>query len=224
MKESTEENIIDVQKNYSEEIISEIQNAIDSNNASIKVLSNIDELPKVIFIDNAKIVLTYINDRYDSCLYLENCMDKEASKKWRSESPYVFYHKDWKRLNKNVDIFANNNYIELRFNVKDAEIVVLLRRVDLELAENTFALMEYGEVCYNGAHYTIIKAFSPTIGESYSSKSMLENTNYIEKLYDNYGSEIIFGADGKYNIAGSDEDNTTIPIDEIPDPGSEELF
>lgn len=222
MKETNEENIVDVQKNYSEEIIQEIQHAIDTNNASIKVLSNIEELPKTIYIDNTKIVLTCNNDRYDSCLLLNCILSNEDAKKWKTESVYKFYQKDWKRLNKGINIFDNNNYIEITFSVKDAEFIALLRRVDLELAENTFALMEYGEVYFNNAHYTIIKAFSPTIGESYSSRSMLENDNYTEKLYDNYGSEIIFGSDGKYSINTDNVEN--ISPDELSDPESEELF
>ena len=37
MKETNEENIIDVQKNYSEEIIQEIQNALDNKNIKLEV-------------------------------------------------------------------------------------------------------------------------------------------------------------------------------------------
>ena len=224
MKETNEENIIDVQKNYSEEIIQEIQHSIDTNTANIKVLSNIEEFPRTIYIDNAKIVLTQFGDRFDSCLYLDVNMSKDDAKKWKTESVFKFYQKDWKRQNKGVNIFENNNYIELSFNVKDAEFVSLLRRVDIELANDTFSLMEYGEIFYNNAHYTIIKAFSPTIGENYSTKSMLENDiTRTEKLYDNYGSEITISADGKYNLVDNN-DETNVSIEEIPDPESEELF
>ena len=225
MKENNEENIIDVQKNYSEEIIQEIQHSIDTNTASIKVLSDINEFPKTIYIDNAKIVLTQLGDRFDSCLYLDVNMSKDDAKKWKTKSICKFYQKDWKRQNKGVNIFENNNYIELKFNVKDAEFVSLLRRVDIELAEDTFALMEYGEIFYNNAHYTIIKAFSPTIGENYTTKSMLENDiSHTEKLYDNYGTEIVVGADGKYNIADNGDDVNNMSVEEIADPESEELF
>lgn len=224
MKENNEENIIGVQKNYSEEIIQEIQHSIDTNTANIKVLSNIEEFPRTIYIDNAKIVLTQFGDRFDSCLYLDVNMSKDDAKKWKTESVFKFYQKDWKRQNKGVNIFENNNYIELTFNVKDAEFVSLLRRVDIELANDTFSLMEYGEIFYNNAHYTIIKAFSPTIGENYSTKSMLENDiARAEKLYDNYGSEITISADGKYNLAVNN-DETNVSIEEILDPESEELF
>lgn len=223
MKESNEENIIDVQKNYSEEIIQEIQNALDNGTASVKILSSIDELPKTIYIDNVKMVLSCRDDRYDSCLFMDAVLNKEETRKWKTEPIWAFYHKDWKRLNKNIDIFENNNYIEIVFTVKDAEFIALLRRVDLELADNTFALMEYGEIYYNNAHYAIIKAFSPTIHENYSSKSMLENNNYTEKLYDNYGTEIIFSADGKRINTETEEDNV-ISINDISDPESEELF
>ena len=221
-----EEKTFEVQKNYSEEVITEIQHAINSKTATIKILASIDELPKNIYIDNVKITLSQLNEKYDAYLYLDKLMNNELIKKWHTCSTYAFYYKDWKKLNKNIDIFANDNYIEVNFNVKAAEIVVLLRRVDLELADNTFALMEYGEIFYNNAQYTIVKAFSPTIGESYSSKSMLENENYIEKIYDNYGSEIILSADGKYNITtnNEDDDNDVVSIDDIADPESEELF
>lgn len=219
-----EEEIVEVQKNYSEEVIQEIQNAINSKNATIKVLLSIDELPNTIYIDNAKLVLSH-NDRYDTCLYLDNSMDSESAKRWRTESIYVFYHKDWKRLNKDIDIFENNNYIEITFTVKDIEIVALLRRVDLELKDDSFKLMEYGEIYYNDAQYTIIKAFSPTINERYSIVSMLENKNSrYEKMYDSFGTEVIVTADGKYNIIDNGEDNMNVSIESIPDPESEELF
>lgn len=221
MKENNEDNIIDVQKNYPEEVIQEIQNAIDSNISNIKVLTCINDLPRTLYIDNTKMVLTHIGDRYDSCLYVDYLMNKEDVKKWKTESAYAFFHKDWKRLNKNIDIFKNDNYIEIFFNVKDAEFIALLRRVDIELANNTFALMEYGEICYNNAQYTIIKAFSPSIKESYSTKSMLENVNCNEKIYDDYGSEITVNTDG-YNVSSIDDIDSN--IDEIPDPESEELF
>ena len=223
MKETNEENIIDVQKNYSEEIIQEIQNALDNETAIVKILSSIDELPKIIYIDNVKMVLTHNNNSYDSCLFIDALMNKSDTTKWKTEPIWVFYHKDWKRLNKNINIFENNNYIELTFNVKDAEVNVLLRRVDIELADNTFALMEYGEVYYNNAHYAIIKAFSPTINESYSTKSMLENNNYTEKMFDNYGTEIIFNADGK-RINTEPENENPMSVNDITDPESEELF
>lgn len=219
-----EEKFIEVQKNYSEEIISEIQHAIDSNSANIKILSNIDEFPRNICINIAKISLVEINGKYDSRLFLNVSMNKEETKRWKTESVYRFYQKDWKRLNKNINIFDNNNYIEVSFKVKDANFIVLLRRVDLELVDDTFALMEYGEISYNNAQYTIIKAFSPSIKESYSTRSMLENdSNYMEKMYDNYGSEIII-SNGNYNISEDDTNIDIVPIDELSDAESEELF
>ena len=43
-----EEKTFEVQKNYSEEIITEIQHALDENTTNIKILSSIEELPKTV--------------------------------------------------------------------------------------------------------------------------------------------------------------------------------
>lgn len=217
MNNSTDENIIEIQKNYSEEIISEIQNVVNNNTAEIKVLTDISELPNTVYIDNVKIVLSYTNDLYDSCLFVNS---DSVSKKWKTCSTYTFLCKDWKRLNKGIDIFENNNYLEIKFNVKDANFTALLRRVDIELAEDSFALMEYGEIYYNDAQYVIIKAFSPSIDEDYSTKSILENITEIpNKIYDNFGYEITIDSNGKANI----ENNEIVTNDDI-DNESEELF
>jgi hypothetical protein len=220
-----EEKTFEVQKNYSEEIIAEIQRAIDENTASIKILSSIEELPKIIYMDGIKMHFVH-NNRYDVNAFFDMYHDKETSAKWKTESVYAFYVKDWKRLNKNINIFENNNYLEVSFKVKDADIIVLIRRVDIELANESFELMEYGDIIYNNAKYTIIKAFVPNIGESYGIKSILENNNFVDKLYlyDNNGCEILISADGS-RINTSDEDGIEIvSLEDVPDPESEELF
>lgn len=219
MKNGDEE-ILDIQKSYSEEIIQKIQYAIDSNLATIKVLTHVAELPKIIYLDGVKLSLTSLNNRYDTCMHFSTSIDNAFMKKWRTEPIYTFLYKDWKRLNKNINIFDNDNYIELTFNVGDVNIIALLRRVDIELADNSFALMEYGDICYNNAQYAIIKSFSPSIEERYDTSSELENKNISDKMLDNNGCEIEFGSDRKINM--SIDDNT--PIDDLMDSVSEELF
>lgn len=59
--------------------------------------------------------------------------------------------------------------------------------------------------------------------KTYSTRSTLENNNYIEKMFDNYGTEIIFNADGK-RINTEPEDENPMSVNNIPDPESEELF
>lgn len=218
-----EEKTFEVQKNYSEEIITEIQHAIDENHADIKILSSIEELPKIIYMDGIKMNFVY-NNRYDVNVFCDMYHDKNTGAKWKTESVYAFYVKDWKRLNKNINIFENNNYLEISFKVNDADVIALLRRVDIELAEESFALMEYGDIIYNNGQYAIIKAFVPTINESYSSKSILENDNFKDKLYDNNGTEIIFGNDGSRINNDEDDGIEIVSLEDVPDPESEELF
>ena len=218
-----EEKTFEVQKNYSEEIIAEIQHAIDENDANIKILSSIEELPKIVYMDGIKMHFVH-NDRYDVNVFCDMYHDKETGAKWKTEPVYAFYVKDWKRLNKDINIFENNNYLEISFKVKDVNVIALLRRVDIELAEESFALMEYGDIIYNNAQYAIIKAFVPNIGETYGTKSILENNNFGDKLYDNNGIEVLFSSDGS-RINMSDEDGIEIvSLEDVPDPESEELF
>ena len=218
-----EEKTFEVQKNYSEEIIAEIQRAIDENTANIKNLSSIEELPKIVYMDGIKMHFVH-NNRYDVNMFCDMYHDKNTGAKWKTEPVYAFYIKDWKRLNKNINIFENNNYLEVAFKVKDVDVIALLRRVDIELAEESFVLMEYGDIIYNGGQYTIIKAFVPNIGETYGTKSILENNNFGDKLYDNNGTEVLFGSDGS-RINTTDEDGIEIvSLEDVPDPESEELF
>ena len=218
-----EEKTFEVQKNYSEEIISEIQHAIDENTADIKILSSIEELPKIVYMDGIKMNFVH-NDRYDINIFCDEYHDKKTGAKWKTESVYAFYVKDWKRLNKDTNIFENNNYLEVSFKVKDVNVIALLRPVDIELDEDSFALMEYGEILYNDAQYTIIKAFVPSINETYAVKSFLENTNFKDNLYDVNGSEIVFNSDGLRIDDSDDEGIEIVSLEDIPDPESEELF
>lgn len=218
-----EEKTFEVQKNYSEEIIAEIQRAIDENTANIKILSSIEELPKIVYMDGIKMHFVH-NERYDVNVFCDMYHDKNTGSKWKTEPVYTFYVKDWKRLNKDINIFENNNYLEISFKVNDVDVVALLRRVDIELAEKSFALMEYGDIIYNSGQYTIIKAFVPTINETYSSKSIFENNNFKDKLYDNNGTEIIFGNDGSRINNDEDDGIEIVSLEDVPDPESEELF
>ena len=218
-----EEKTFEVQKNYSEEIIAEIQHAIDENYANIKILSSIEELPKIVYMDGIKMNFVH-NERYDVNVFCDMYHDKNTGAKWKTEPVYTFYVKDWKRLNKDINIFENNNYLEISFKVNDADVIALLRRVDIELAEESFALMEYGDIMYNSGQYAIIKAFIPTINESYVSKSILENDNFKDKLYDNNGIEIIFGNDGSRINNDEDDGIEIVSLEDVPDPESEELF
>ena len=218
-----EEKTFEVQKNYSEEIIAEIQHAIDENTANIKILSSIEELPKIVYMDGIKMHFVH-NDRYDINMFCDIYHDKETGAKWKTEPVYAFYLKDWKRLNKDINIFENNNYLEVVFKVKDVDVIALLRRVDLELAEESFALMEYGDIIYNNAQYTIIKAIVPTIGETYAVKSTLENVNFKDKLYDNNGNEVLFGSDGSRINTSVEDGIEIVSLEDVPDPESEELF
>ena len=219
-----EEKTFEVQKNYSEEIIVEIQHAIDENNVNIKILSSIEEFPKIVYMDGIKMHFVH-NDRYDVNVFCDMYHDKETGAKWKTEPVYAFYVKDWKRLNKDINIFENNNYLEISFKVKDVNVIALLRRVDIELVDKSFALMEYGDIIYNNAQYAIIKAFVPNIGETYGTKSILENNNFGDKLYDNNGTEVIFGRDGS-RINNDDDDGgiEIVSLEDVPDPESEELF
>ena len=57
-------------------------------------------------------------------------------------------------------------------------------------------------------------------------KSILENNNFVDKLYlyDNNGCEVLISADGS-RINTSDEDGIEIvSLEDVPDPESEELF
>jgi DNA ligase (NAD+) len=83
--------------------------------------------------------------------------------------------------------------------------------------------MEYGDIIYNGGQYTIIKAFVPNIGETYGNKSILENNNFDDKLYDNNGIVTLFGSDGS-GINTSNDGIEIVSLEDIPDPESEELF
>lgn len=218
-----EEKIFEVQKNYSEEIITEIQHALDGNTANIKILSSIEELPKTVYMDGIKMSFVH-NDRYDVIIFCDTYHDKESYAKWKTSPVYAFYVKDWKRLNKGINIFENNNYLEISFKVKDADIVALLRRVDIELTDESFALMEYGDIIYNNAQYAIIKVFVPNIGESYITKSILENDNYTDILYDNNGNEVIFSSDGSRINNDGDDGIEIVSLEDVPNPESEELF
>ena len=218
-----EEKTFEVQKNYSEEIIAEIQHAIDESVANIKILSSIEELPKIVYMDGIKMHFVH-NERYDVNVFCDTYHDKETGAKWKTESIYAFYVKDWKRLNKDINIFENNNYLEVSFKVKDVDVITLLRRVDLELADKTFALMEYGDIIYNGGQYTIIKAFVPTINETYAVKSILENDNFKDKLYDNNGAEVLFGSDGSRINTSGEDGIEIVSLEDVSDPESEELF
>ena len=218
-----EEKTFEVQKNYSEEIITEIQRAIDENVANIKILSSIEELPKTVYMDGIKMNFVY-NDRYDVIIFCDMYHDKEAYAKWKTSPVYAFYLKDWKRLNKDINIFENNNYLGVSFKVKDADIVALLRRVDIELANETFALMEYGDIIYNNAQYAIIKVFVPNIGETYAVKSILENDNCKDIIYDNNGNEVLFSSDGSRINNDGDDGIEIVSLEDVPDPESEELF
>lgn len=214
-----ENKIIDVQKNYSDDVIQEIQRALNNNIAEINVIDNVNELPTTIYLDGIKVVFSN-NGRYDTCMYMDQPMDSSSLVKWKSTSLSKFYMKDWKRLNKNIDIFENNNYLELHFKVKDADVIALLRRVDIELKDDEFALMEYGDIEYNNIQYTVVKAFIPTLKEEYQTNSILENEFVTDKLYDNNGYEIL-------NINGNIIENDSIEIvsiNDVPDIESEELF
>ena len=218
-----EEKSLEVQKNYSEEIIAEIQHAIDENYANIKILSSIEELPKIIYMDGVKMNFVHPT-RYDVHIFCDMYHDKETGAKWKTEPVYAFYCKDWKRLNKNINIFENNNYISISFNVKDVIVNTLLRRVDIELAEDTFALMEYGDILYNNGQYAIIKAYVSNIGETFASKSILENNNFIDKLYDNNGTKITLGNDGSQINNNENNGFEIVSLEDISDAESEELF
>lgn len=218
-----EEKPLEVQKNYSEEIIAEIQHAIDENYANIKILSSIEELPKIVYMDGVKMNFVH-SSRYNVHIFCDMYHDKETGIKWKTEPVYAFYCKDWKRLNKNINIFENNNYIIISFNVKDVIVNALLRRVDIDLAEDTFALMEYGDILYNNGQYTIIKAYVSNIGETFASKSILENNNFIDKLYDNNGTKITLGNDGSQINNNENNGLEIVSLEDISDAESEELF
>ena len=92
-----EEKTFEVQKNYSEEIITEIQHALDENTANIKILSSIEELPKTVYMDGIKMSFVH-NSRYDVIIFCDTYHDKESYAKWKTSPVYAFYVKDWKRL------------------------------------------------------------------------------------------------------------------------------
>ena len=68
------------------------------------------------------------------------------------------------------------------------------------------------------------KVFVPNIGESYITKSILENDNYIDILYDNNGNEVIFSSDGSRINNDEDDGIEIISLEDVPNPESEELF
>ena len=69
------------------------------------------------------------------------------------------------------------------------------------------------------------KVFVPNIGESYITKSILENDNYIDILYDNNGNEVIFSSDGsRINNNDVDDGIEIVSLENVQNPESEELF
>ena len=69
-----------------------------------------------------------------------------------------------------------------------------------------------------------IAVFVPNIGESYITKSILENDNYTDILYDNNGNEVIFSSDGSRINNDEDDGIEIISLEDVPNPESEELF
>ena len=219
-----EENVLEIQKSYSEEIIKEIQNAINSESAKIKILSKSEELPNKLYISGVSIQFLKTT-MYDACLHVEETLDKSAMLLWKTEPAFAFLYKDWKRLNRDVNIFENNNYIEINFKVKDANVVALLRRIDIDLSGDPSLKMSYGDIYYNVGHYSIVKAFVPNLNENYWSTSILENNNKpIEKMYDNSGREIIFSATGLAKNDDEDGEISMVGLNEAIEMESEELF
>ena len=84
------------------------EDALDENTANIKILSSIEELPKTVYMDGIKMSFVH-NDRYDVIIFCDTYHDKESYAKWKTSPVYAFYVKDWKRLNKGINIFENNN-------------------------------------------------------------------------------------------------------------------
>lgn len=215
-------------KNYSDEVINEIQNAISNEESCIRILTHVDELPKEVYSNDVKIKLLTVNNVNDVVLYPQIIFDQSEFIEWRKEPVKRFFINDWKSINKGIDIFENNQYIELSFNVKDVNVIVLLRRIIELSGEENDVIEQYGDIYYNGSKYTIIKAYSPSINETYNSPSVLENIKYTEKLMDYYGQIIrdntkCENGDGDdIEIISYDDPNNN--INDMLDGESEELF
>lgn len=173
-------------KNYSEEVISNIQNVIDNGNYSLINISSYDELPKTIYIGGTRVALTKDeNGRHDCVLYYDFSFDKENIKEWKREPIGIFYSKDWKHKNVGDDRFQK--YSTLSLFVGDVEVTALLRLIDASEFKSEEEFEYSHDLTINNYAYAIIKAFSPSIQESYASSSSLEEDTFQPKIVLNYG-------------------------------------
>lgn len=198
-------------KNYSQEVIDSIQNAINEQNYSITDINSFDELPHIIKSNGVTIKLETINGRHSTAIELASTFDKADEISYKQESLGKFYSRDWKRGNKGQDTFKN--YKIFKSTIKNIEIVALIRNTsDYEYQEEE-PLNYYCDITINDIPYTVIKAYCPNINETFATNSLFDEKNFSEKFMSSYGL-----------IISDSEDNTTIeePIEECDD--SVELF
>lgn len=194
-------------KNYSQEVIDNIQNAINEQNYSIIDINSFDELPHIIKSNGATIRLETINGRHSTAIELASTFDKSDEISYKQESLGKFYSRDWKRGNKGEETFKN--YKIFKSTIKDIEITALIRNTsDYEYKEDE-PLNYYCDITINDIPYTLIKAYCPNINESFATNSLFDEKNFSEKFMSSYGLFI-------------NENNETESLDDSPIDESDE--
>jgi hypothetical protein len=208
-------------KNYSQEVISNIQKAIDEKQYTLKDIVSFDEMPQVIKLNGVTInLITTDSGFHDAILTLADTFDNKDSGIYKHESFGKFYSKDWKRGNKGEETYKR--YKLFSATIKGVEIVVLIRNTaDYEYQENDEPNY-YADLIIDDIPFTIIKAYCPSINETFADKSLFDEQIFKEKLIDAYGF-IVKKKDKDDNSDEDEEDDDTEYIQE-DSIESEELF
>ncbi len=173
-------------KNYSKDVILNIQRAIDKGEYSLSDINSFDEMPHTIKLNGVTLRLTENADgRHETHIMLSDTFDKEDSGIYKKNALGKFYSKDWKLGNKGENTY--NKYKIFNAEIKGVQISALLRDItDYEYGE----LDEpdyYNDITIDGVQYAIIKAYCPNIDESFNMKSLFDEHNFSEKILTSLG-------------------------------------
>lgn len=202
-------------KNYSQEVISNIQDVINNKQYTLNNITSFDEMPRIIKLNGVTANLTIAeDDRHDAILFLSTTFDNEDGKNYKHESFGKFYCRDWKRANKGEETYKR--YKLFLANIKGVDIVALIRNTsDYEYQEEDTPNY-YADLIIDDIPYTIIKAYCPAIHETFADESLFDEQIFMEKLISAYGFIV------KKNDEDNDDDPNDIQIDDSME--SEELF
>lgn len=165
-------------KNYSDEVLSAIQNELDYNTEyALRQFTSFDDMPKKIASNNILIsLLTNEAGKHETVL----AFDKDAEidglclGAWKTTSIGHFYCKDWKNANKGIDSFSK--YSELEIKIKNIDLVILLRLLDEdEMTEEEYDA--YTDISIENSNYAVMKIYINEF-ENYNTNSDFEDDIY----------------------------------------------